>query len=80
MIDMTMEDFLLWAIGVPLVGIAFVTMIGGMRKRARKRSLRQEIVLCRICGHVYQDKTREKFPECPECESVNERGKSHRLG
>ena len=80
MIDMTMEDFLLWVIGVPMVGIALVTLIAGMRQRARKRGLKQQIVRCRICGHLYKDKSREKFPDCPECESMNERGRSRRLG
>lgn len=75
-----MEDFLLWVIGLPLVGIAFVSIIAGMRKQARNRVLRWEIVRCRVCGHLYKDKTREKSPECPECESINERGKSSRLG
>lgn len=80
MIDLTMEDFILWMIGVPLVGIGLVTLISGMKRRARKRGLRQQIVRCRICGHLYKDKSRGKFPECPECDSVNERGKSRRLG
>ena len=80
MIDLTMEDFILWMIGVPLVGIGLVTLISGMKRRARKRGLRQQIVRCRVCGHLYKDKSRDKFPECPECDSVNERGKSRRLG
>lgn len=75
-----MEDFLLWVIGIPLMAITLVKLIGGLRRRARKRGLRQEIVRCRICGHLYKDKTRERFPGCPECGSINERGKSRRLG
>lgn len=80
MIDMTMEDFLLWAAGAPLVGIAVVTVVGRMRKRARKRALRREIVECRICGHLYKDATRDRLPGCPECGSANERGAPRRLG
>ena len=79
MIDLTMEEFLLWVIGVPMIGIAVVTLLRGMGMRARRRSLRQEIIRCRICGHLYKDKTRDKFCPCPECESLNERGRSRRL-
>ena len=75
-----MEEFLLWGVGIPLVAVALVTVIAGFRRRGRKRGLRLEIIRCRICGHLYKDKTRERFPGCPECGSANERGKSRRLG
>lgn len=80
MIDLTMEDFLLWVIALPMVGIGVVTLLRGMTMRARKRSLQQEIIRCRICGYLFKDKGREKYCACPECESMNERGKSRRLG
>ena len=80
MIDLTMEEFLLWVIGVPMVVVAVVTLLRGITVRARKRSLQQEIIRCRICGYLFKDKTREKYCECPECDSINERGKSRRLG
>ena len=80
MIDLSMEEFLLWVIGVPMVIIGLVAVGRSMKHRARKRSLRREIVRCRVCGYLYKDKTRERYCECPVCSSMNERGEARRLG
>ncbi len=80
MIDLTMEDFILWMIGAPLVIIGFVSVLAAMRYRSRKRRLKQQIIRCQICGFLYKDVSRERFCECPECLSANERGQPRRLG
>lgn len=80
MIELSMEDFILWMIGAPLVAIGLVSLLAGMRRRSRKRTLHKQIVRCRICGHMYKDQTRERIVECPECGRPNEKGGSRRLG
>ena len=80
MIDLTMEEFLLWVIGMPMVIIGVVAMGRSMKYRARRRHLRKEIVRCRVCGYLYKDKTRDKHSQCPVCASLNERGEARRLG
>ncbi len=80
MIELTMEEFILWVIGIPLLGIGFYTLIAGIRHRAAIRAARQLVLSCRACGTLYPDRSREKFPKCPYCGRPNERGRSRRLG
>jgi rubredoxin len=80
MIDLTIEDFILWVISVPMVMIGFYTVVGALRRRATLRVARRNIVHCRVCGFIYQDSSREQDPVCPECGRANERGRSRRLG
>ncbi|MGB1875050.1 MAG: hypothetical protein ACPH5P_06005 [Akkermansiaceae bacterium] len=80
MIELTMEELALWLVGVPLLGIGFAVLLATLRRRARIRARKRNIVTCRVCGHVYKDTTRERHPQCPECGRTNERGGSRRLG
>lgn len=80
MIELTMEEFVLWAVCVPLLGIGIYSAVAGYRRRARARQARHNIIRCRVCGHLYQDRSRERFPPCPECRRPNDRGRSRRLG
>jgi len=75
MIELTLEDFILWAISVPLVGIGLYTLFVGLRRRSKIRAAKVNVLCCRVCGHLYQDRSREKFPVCPECGRPNERGR-----
>jgi len=80
MIDLTMEEFILWMISVPIVmvGISFVLM--ALRRRSSVRAARQITVTCRVCGCLYHDVSQERDPVCPECGRTNDRGRSRRLG
>lgn len=80
MIELTMEEFILWVIGVPLLSIGFYTLFAGIKRRSAIRARKAQIVRCRACGHVYQDRSRDRSPECPECSRSNDRGDSRRLG
>lgn len=80
MIELTLEDFILWAIGVPLVGIAVYTVFVGLSRRSHIRAAKNQVITCRVCGHIYQDRSREKSPPCPQCGRANDRGRSRRLG
>jgi predicted RNA-binding Zn-ribbon protein involved in translation (DUF1610 family) len=80
MIELTLEELALWLLGVPLLGIGFVVFLAHLNRRGRIRLRKREIVTCRVCGHVYKDKTKERHPLCPECGRANDRGASRRLG
>jgi predicted RNA-binding Zn-ribbon protein involved in translation (DUF1610 family) len=80
MIDLTMEEFALWLVGVPLLGIGCAVFMSVLGRRAKIRSRKREIVTCEVCGHVYKDKSKERRPPCPECGRSNDRGDSRRLG
>jgi len=80
MIELTMEEFILWVIGVPILSIGLYSLFAGMKRRSVIRAAWLQIVRCRACGHIYKDRTRERSPECPECGRSNDRGDSRRLG
>lgn len=80
MIELTMEEFILWVIGVPLLSIGFYSLVTMLKRRAVIRTIQSHIIRCRVCGKLYQDRSRDKSPECPECGRANDRGDSRRLG
>lgn len=80
MIELTLEEFLLWLVGVPLLSIGFFILIAKMKRRSTIRARQKQILCCAACGNVYQSRSRERFPQCPECGRLNERGSSRRLG
>ncbi len=80
MIDLTMEEFILWMICVPILMVGFYTVAGSLQRRASQRQARRHIVICRVCGYLYHDRSRSRGPRCPECGRSNERGRSRRLG
>ena len=80
MIELTMEEFVLWMVGAPLLGIGFFVLLANMRRRSRIRVRQRQILRCRACGNIYQNRSRDRSPGCPECGRPNERGNSRRLG
>lgn len=80
MIDLTMEEFALWLVGVPLLGIGFAVFMAVLGRRTKIRARKREIVTCGVCGHIYKDASKQRLPECPECGRSNNRGNSRRLG
>lgn len=80
MIELTIEDFILWMISLPMVMIGLHAIWANMKRRASINSARRHIVNCRVCGNLYQDRSRERHPACPECGRANQRGRSRRLG
>lgn len=80
MIELTIEEFVLWVVGVPLLSIGFYCAWTGFRRRAMIRRRKLRIFTCRVCGHLYEDRGYGREVRCPECGRVNERGGSGRLG
>lgn len=44
------------------------------RKR-RARTAKKHKIHCTICGVIYEDTSENPLPQCPNCQSVNERMK-----
>lgn len=80
MIELTLEEFLLWLVGAPLLGIGFCILVAKIKRRSKIRARKKQILHCSGCGHIYQNRSRERCPKCPECGRVNKRGNSRRLG
>lgn len=80
MIDLSLEEFILWIISVPIVMVGFLVFVSAWRRRLAVKSARRCIVTCHVCGFIYQDRSRDRAPICPECDRANERGPTKRLG
>ncbi len=80
MIELTMEELILWAVGVPLLAIGFYCGWAGFRRRVMIRRRKAHILTCRVCGQLYRDCSYDREVKCPECGRMNERGASRRLG
>ena len=59
-----------------VLAVLFAIWVGMdfLRKRREMLSRRHKI-MCSICGVIYEDKSDDPLPKCPNCESVNERAR-----
>ena len=72
MIQVTLSSLLLlgMAVGVALLGGFWVVAVW-LERRTENRA-RQDLVSCRICGHVYENTDKRNVTACPRCGSLNE--------
>jgi len=72
MIELTLGEF-----AMAVVGVSLFWVVGSMlfvwysEARALRKALKQR-VSCRLCGHVFEARSQEEFPKCPECGAANE--------
>lgn len=73
MIELTLEELAVAAIGASLaVVVAAVWVAGWADGNARRRSVRWRVV-CRLCRHVFEDRSGERRVTCPQCGAENRR-------
>jgi rubrerythrin len=73
MIELNLAQFAVAVAGASLAWILASTVLSRI---SRAKALRQSLesrVSCRLCGHVFEDHSRNPFPQCPECGAKNER-------
>ena len=72
MIQVTLTTLILlgMAAGVVLLGVIWFFAV--LKERRRENRGRQDLVGCRICGHVYENAERRRVSACPQCGSLNE--------
>jgi len=80
MIDLTIEEFILWLISVPIVMVGVGFVVASLKRRSAVLAAQRSIISCRVCGHMYRDVSKEVDVACPKCGRMNERGRSKRLG
>jgi hypothetical protein len=75
MIDLTLTEFAVAVVGASLLWVvAAVAVSRWSNANAERRALRDRVV-CRICCHVFEERSRLRVVECPECGAANERGR-----
>ncbi len=80
MIELSIEDFILWVVSLPIVVIGLFYLFSGVANRGERLASSRYNVRCRGCGSVFQDATREKHPQCPECGRKNHRKGAQKFG
>ncbi len=72
MIHVTLTTLLLlgMAVGVALLGGFWLAAVW-MERREENRT-REDLVACRICGHIYENTGKKPMTACPQCGSLNE--------
>ena len=80
MIELTIEELILWMVGGPLLGILLYSFFSALTRNASIRQSKNQIVKCEVCGYLSKPPVTEKFPLCAKCGRKNDRGESRRLG
>jgi uncharacterized paraquat-inducible protein A len=75
MIDLTLTQFSVLVISLAMLVVVGSTWISRWsHANAERRGIRHRVI-CRICRHVFEDASRERHPQCPQCGAACERGR-----
>jgi hypothetical protein len=78
--DLTLTDFVLLVLfGSCGLVLLFTAVSRTLRLRAQRRALAQRVI-CRLCLHAFEDHGHLAIVPCPACGTLNEKGRSRRLG
>lgn len=80
MIELTLTELALAVVGLAMGLVVFFTLVSRWKHAAAERRSGQRRLVCRECGHAWEDERGERIVECPECGVRNRRGRDLRLG
>jgi len=73
MFELTFQELSVGVVGVALVFVCGAVWISRWSNgNAERRGVRFRLV-CRLCRHVWEDRSRERYPVCPSCGADNRR-------
>ena len=67
MIEMTMTDFMILAVGLSIVLVGFLRLISKFRRDSTRRRHKRKIFYCNVCVKYFEDDSDEKYVVCPGC-------------
>jgi len=72
MIHVSLTTLLLlgMVVGIALLGVIWLMAV--FSERRHEGRIREDLVHCRICGHIYENAKRKHVTACPRCGSQNE--------
>ena len=73
MIELSLAEFAVGVIAIALAWVLGSTLLSRWSEAKMLRHSLKSRLTCRLCGHVFEDRSREEFPKCPECGAANER-------
>ncbi len=78
--ELRLADFVVFVlVGSFSLMLVFATVSRLLHLRAERRSLANRVI-CRLCLHAFEDRSHVGTVDCPMCGTVNEKGRSRRLG
>ncbi len=72
MFPVSLTNLLILAMFAALGLLGALWLLAVWFERRGERRARRKVVLCRICGHVYDNPELKRISACPSCGSLNE--------
>lgn len=73
MIETSLSFLLVYYLLIAIGGLMLVWVGHDYLRRRRERRARRFVVLCKMCGYTFEDKTKEEVLRCPCCGRLTER-------
>lgn len=73
MIQTSLTNFILYNLCGLLLGLGLLWLVRVMHTRILEHRRRRHRVVCGICGHLFEDLSRESTVDCPACHRKVER-------
>ena len=80
MIELTLTEMALAVIIAALVTVGLFGLISRWKHAADEQRAGRRRMICRDCGHAWEDDGRERILSCPDCGVLNRKGGDQRLG
>lgn len=80
MIELTLTEMALAVLTAALVMVGLFSLISRWKHAADERLAARRRLICRDCGHAWEDDGRERIAPCPDCGVLNSKGRDRRLG
>ena len=78
--ELTLADFVFYVLAGSFGLVVLFTLVSRtLKARAESRSLTNRVI-CRLCLHAFEDTSHIETVDCPSCGTMNEKGRSRRLG
>jgi len=79
-IEVTLEELALTFLTFTLVFIAFSSLSTRLSEALRRSRIARIRLTCRVCGFIWEDRSKDSIVDCPQCECKAKRGRDRRLG
>lgn len=78
--ELKLADFVFYVVSSCFVIVPILVIISrALHARTENQALANRVI-CRLCLRAFEDSSHVKTVHCPACGTVNEKGRSRRLG
>jgi hypothetical protein len=78
--QLTLAEFVFTVVLGSFVTIPVLAAISRTLHHRTERRALADRVICRLCLHAFEERSRDRVVRCPACGAANEKGRSRRLG